>query len=97
MTDILSESQLRVLRAPARWLAEDVVERRARQAVARAQPVIEEGQRTIGRQRGQPQREPAELHRHGIDIHAVEAPLHDGTSEPDPFGVRDIARREPMD
>ena len=83
------------LRLPGACCLQDVPRRRADQAVAGPKAVIEEGQRPIGRQRRQPQRQPAQLHGHRIAIHAVQASLRDGPPEPGPVRVREIAGRRP--
>ena len=43
--------------------------------------MIEEGQRSIGGERGEPERQPCELNRRRIAIHAVEAALRDRPAE----------------
>ncbi len=55
--------------------------RRADEAVAGAQVMIEKGERTIGRERRKPQRQSSELHRHRIDVHAVQTALRDRAPE----------------
>ena len=51
--------------------------RRAQQAVADPDVVIEEGERLAGFQGFQPQAHPAQLDGHGVDVHAVEAAADD--------------------
>ena len=68
--------------APARASLPDVGDAGADQAVAGAQVMIEERQRTVARQRGQPQRQPRQLHRHRIEVHAEQAALRDDPAEP---------------
>ena len=53
----------------------DILERGADQAVADAKLMIEERQRPIAAERREPQRQPRQLHGHGIDVHTVEALL----------------------
>ena len=45
----------------------------ANEAVTNGEMVIEKCEGAVGRQRGQPQREPGQLHGRGIEIHTVEA------------------------
>ena len=83
-------------RAPApsdgtrRRSAEHVVERGAHQAVATRQPVIEEGERPIGRERREPQGEPRELHRHRVQVDAVQASLGDRPAKASPIPLVDV-------
>lgn len=51
--------------------------READQAIAGAQRMVEEGELVIARQRRKPKREPGEVGRHGVAVHAVEAALGD--------------------
>ena len=76
-----SMSSERSARAARRMLPLHVFHRRAHQAVACPQVMVEEGQRPIGRQRREPERQASELHRHGIDVDAVKASLRDDPPE----------------
>ena len=53
--------------------------------------MIEKAQRTIGCQRREPEREPCELDRHGVQIDAVQAAFGDGASDGCAFGLPDVA------
>src|SRR5262249_40047363 len=50
---------------------------RAGRAVARRRGVVEEGERPIGGERRQPQRQARQLPRHRVEVHAVETALRD--------------------
>ena len=56
----------------ASGLAPDIVGRRADEAVAGNEMVIEERQRLVGGERGEPDRQPGELHGHRVEVHAKE-------------------------
>jgi hypothetical protein len=60
----------RLLRAPGPRLPRQIVDRRADQAVPGAQPVIQECEGLVGRKRSQPERQPRQLHRHRVQVHA---------------------------
>ena len=62
----------------------------AEQAVADLQAVIEEAERPIGGERRQPERQPRQLHGHGIQVDAVQAALGDRAAD----GRRARARSE---
>ena len=66
-----------------------VAEARANQAVAGGEMVIEKGQRPIGGERRQPQRQPRELHRRRVEIDTVQAAL----ARPGGAATRDPAAR----
>ena len=68
----------------------DVRNTGARQAVAGAKVVIEEGERTVARHGGQPERQPRQLHRHRVEVDAVEAPLRDCPPETGAIHIRQI-------
>ncbi len=61
----------------------------AGEAVADAQVMVEERERTVGGERGQPQRQPRELHGRRIDVDAEQAPLGD-----EPPNRRALARAD---
>ena len=79
---------------PGGWRATSIARAPAR-AVAGAQMMIEEGERPIGRQRAQPERQAGELHRRRVQIHAVEASLGDGAAERGAIRRRDVRRGSP--
>ena len=60
----------------------------AEQAVAHLQPMIEEAERPIAGERGQPQRQPGELHGHRIQVDAVQTAFGHGSADRRPFGAR---------
>jgi hypothetical protein len=59
----------------------EVRQRRAHQAVARAQVVVEKRQRPIAGERRQPQRQAPELDGHGVEVDAEQAALRDRPAE----------------
>ena len=63
------------------WPREQVGERRADEAVAAAQAVVEEPERLVGGERRQPQRHARELHRRRVEVDAVQAALRDEAPE----------------
>ena len=67
-----------------------VCEPGAEQAVADLQAVIEKAERTIGRERGQPQRETRELDGHRVEVDAVQAAFRDRSPDADALGVADV-------
>ena len=64
----------------------------AEQAVAGLQAMIEEAQRTIGGERREPERQARELHRHRVEIDAVQAAFGDRASNGRAFRLADVAR-----
>ena len=67
-------------------------ERCAEQAVARLQAVIEKAQRAIGGERREPHGQARELHRHWIEIHAVQTSLRDLPPDRDALALAEIGR-----
>ena len=65
---------------------------RAEQAVAGLQTMIEKRQRPIGRERGQPERQPRQLHGHRIEIDAVETAFGDRPADGGALVLADVAR-----
>ena len=53
--------------------------------------MIEEGQRTIARQRRQPEGQSGELHRHRVQVHTEEATLRHEATEGCTVGVDDVS------
>src|SRR6185436_3160492 len=78
----------------ARRLARDLVEPRADEAVAGAQVMIEEGERTVGGERAEPERQPRQLYGGRIQIDAVQAALRHQAPEGGPIGGRDVGGGE---
>ncbi len=66
-------------------LPREIAKAGANKTVADGQVMIEKRQRPIGGERRQPQRQPRELHRHRIEIDAVETALGDGPPQMDPL------------
>ena len=67
------ERQLLVAAAAGRAasrLTPQIVRRRADEAVAGDEVMIEKRQRLVGGERGQPDRQPRQLYCHGIEVHA---------------------------
>ncbi len=71
----LAEHHLLHARLPVK--AADALLRQADQRIAVLQGVVEEGEGMVLRQRRQPQRQLAEVHRHRVLVHAVQAALGD--------------------
>ena len=72
-------------------LTTDVVHRCADEAVAGDEVMVEERQRLVGRKRGQPEREPRQLHCHRIQVHAEQA-SHATSRRGRALRRRDVAR-----
>jgi hypothetical protein len=64
----------------------------AEQAVADLQAVIEKAERAIRCQRREPQRQTCELHRHRVEIDAVETAFGDRSPDARAVGVTDVGR-----
>src|SRR5258707_837122 len=62
----------------------------AEQAVADLETMVEETERPIGRQRGQPERQAGKLDRHRIEVHSVQAALGDGPADAGALGIADV-------
>ena len=64
----------------------------ASEAVACLQMVIEERQRPVGRERGEPERQTGELHGHRVDVDAEQASLGESAPRGHSFGLAEISR-----
>ena len=87
-----SSSWRRPRAAPPPGWRREIVGRRADQAVAGDEVVVEKRQRLVGGERGQPEREPRQLHRHRIEVHAEQTARRDLAPQRRAVGGRDVVR-----
>ena len=93
--EIVGGEERQVARPPrttGKRLADDIRHRRPDQAVADAQPVIEERQRLVGGERRQPHGQPRQLHGHRIDVDAEQAALRHRPPETRPILLGQVGR-----
>ena len=75
------------------WLSEHVPGRGANQAVANAESMVQKGQGPTGSERGEPERQAAQLDGHRVDVDAVQTSLCDRSPESCPVRLRDVRAR----